>query len=401
MNHATQAASVSVDCLSTLDELRALRPEWDDLLKEAESASIFQTWEWVTTWYEHFGTDKSLLVLTVRDAAGRLVGLAPFSLSVSGGCRFLYLLGRKVTLTEYFDATLHPDVAEVAVEAIFDAWHRRANEWNLLRLPVSEGDGPFIRHVRRLAAGYGYRIYAEAREAASRPLPPSWEGFHRTLKKSMKDNVNNYVNRLRREGHDERLVIVEDPAELDVTLDTFFELHRRRAEADLGVPHLDRFATPESRRFFRAVAGRLLERGKIWPCLLYVDGTPVAAQICLLQGGRFYLYLSGYDPAWARYGVMLVLSRRCIERAIAFGYRELDLLRGVDQVKTRWGCQPRALVDLTLSNSRLRSRLCFNLYRLNRRRFWLMRRYRRWKTSRASLPRSARNATNNDAPRKP
>ena len=162
----------------------------------------------------------------------------------------------------------------------------------------AEGDGPLIRHVRRLAAGYGYRIYSESHEGASRPLPPSWEAFHRTLKKSMKDNVNNYVNRLRREGHDERLVVVEDPAELDATLDTCFELHRRRAEADLGVDHFDYFAAPESRRFFRAVAPRLLERGKIWLCLLYVDGTPVAAQVCSApRRARLHVLL------WLRPGV--------------------------------------------------------------------------------------------------
>ena len=372
-----------VHCLTKLDDLRRLRGEWDALLQEAESSSIFQTWEWVTTWYEHFGSDRAIFVLTVRDGQGRLVGLAPFSWSRRGGGRILHLLGFKHTLTEYFDATLHPDVADSAVDAIFEAWRRREADWDLLRMPLSEDAGPFIRNVRRLAARYGYRVYSETREGLSRPLPTSREAFHRSLKKSMKDNVNNYVNRLRREGHDERLVVVEDPAELDAALDTFFALHRDRAQADFRVHHHDEFTRPEIRGFLRTVARRLLERGKIWPCLLYVDGKPVAAQICLLHAGRIYFYFSGYDPAWARYGVMLVLNRRCIERAIDLGCRELDMLLTTHPMKTRWGCEPRPLADLTLASPRLRSRFWFGFYRLHRARARLGLRCTLW--SRATL----------------
>jgi len=369
---------LAVQCLTRLDELRRLRGEWDDLLRETESASIFQTWEWVTTWFEHFGSDRDIFVLTVRDGQGRLVGLAPFCFSRRRGGRFLYLLGLKDTLTEYFDATLHPDAADSAVEAIFDAWRRAEGDWDLLRMPLSEGEGPFIRNLPRLAARHGYRVYSETREGMSRPLPETWEAFHRSLKKSMKDNVNNYVNRLHREGHAEKLVVVEDPAKLDAALDTFFDLHRLRAEAELGVQHSDAFIRPETRGFLRTVARRLLERGKIWLCLLYVDGKPVAAQICLLHAGRLYFYYSGYDPAWARYGVMVVLNRRCIERAIALGCRELDMLLTTHPMKTRWGCEPRPLADLTLASPRLRSRFWFGFYRLNRARWRLTVWYSRW-----------------------
>src|SRR5262245_51536060 len=174
---------LAVDHLTKLDQLHRLRGEWDDLLEKDESSSIFQTWEWVTTWYEHFGSHGAISVLTVRDCQGRLIGLAPFSLLRRGGRRILQLLGRKNTMTEYFDAALHPDAADSAVEAIFEAWRRGESDWDLLRMPLSECNGPFIRNVRRLAVRHGYRVYSETREGSSRPLPGSWEAFHRSLKK--------------------------------------------------------------------------------------------------------------------------------------------------------------------------------------------------------------------------
>jgi CelD/BcsL family acetyltransferase involved in cellulose biosynthesis len=104
----------------------------------------------------------------------------------------------------------------------------------------------------------------------------------------------------------------------------------------------------------------------LWPCFLKVDGQVVASQLCLLHKGRLYLYYSGFDPAWARHGVMMILTRRCIERAIERGCRELDLLLGLDQEKERWGAEPKAVVNLALASRRARSRAAFHLYRLRR-----------------------------------
>ena len=134
----------------------------------------------------------------------------------------------------------------------------------------------------------------------------------------------------------------------------------------MGRRHDDRFSTPPRRAFLRAVGRRLFERGALWPCLLKIDGQIVASQLCLVQDGRLYLYYSGFDPAWAQHGVMMILTRRCIERAISYGCRELDLLLGFDQEKQRWGGEPGPVTNLTLASPRLRSRAAFQLYRARR-----------------------------------
>ncbi|HVC33539.1 MAG TPA: hypothetical protein VNL16_08520 [Chloroflexota bacterium] len=74
--------ALHVDRLTTL---HALRAEWDALLVAASPATVFQTWEWVTSWYEHFGRSAPLRVLAVRGDDGRLRGLAPCSLSTLAG----------------------------------------------------------------------------------------------------------------------------------------------------------------------------------------------------------------------------------------------------------------------------------------------------------------------------
>jgi CelD/BcsL family acetyltransferase involved in cellulose biosynthesis len=112
------------------------------------------------------------------------------------------------------------------------------------------------------------------------------------------------------------------------------------------------------------VVHRLAEHGQVWLCLLNVAGRPVAVQICIVDRERLYPYYSGFDPDWWAYGVMLTLTRRCIERAIERGLQHLDLMAGATQDKLRWGGEVEPLLDLVLANPRWRSRVAFALFRV-------------------------------------
>ena len=354
-----------VSVIATPTDLLAIREEWQALAERVESATVFQSWEWASSWYDHFGASKRLQILTVRDADDRLVALAPCSRSSShgGAIRLLHLLGRGNDLTEYVQVLADPHYAATATRLLFEAWHRTSDQWDLLVLPSLPDDGAFLAQLRGQATMHGYLMSQETHVRMSRSLPESWSHFHRSLSKSMKDNVNNYVNRLRRNGHREELAVVENAADLDRALDVFLDLHRRRADAHLARRHDDRFSTENRRAFLRTVAKQLFARGALWPCFLKVDGEIVASQLCLAYKKRLYLYYSGFDPAWARHGVMMILTRRCIERAIDRGYRELDLLLGPDQEKQRWGAMPGPVFNLALASHRMRSRAAFHLYR--------------------------------------
>src|SRR5262245_55523884 len=129
-------SALALSLLTTLAELYSLRAEWDDLVAVAEGATVFQTWAWATSWYDAFGEGKQLLIFAVRDAAGRLVALAPCSRSssASGSFRLLHLLGRGNDLTEYVQILARPEHEPAATRLFFEAWHRSSNQWDLLVL---------------------------------------------------------------------------------------------------------------------------------------------------------------------------------------------------------------------------------------------------------------------------
>ena len=73
-------------------------------------------------------------------------------------------------------------------------------------------------------------------------------------------------------------------------------------------------------------------------------------------GGRYFYYLSGFDPAFARYRLGFVLLSRAIRAAIDEDATEFDFLRGREDYKYRLGATDRAYYDLSMIKPSLRSR---------------------------------------------
>lgn len=347
----------------TSAELELLEQPWSALAERSPAASVFQSYDWVASWYESFAEQRSELVILSAWQGERLVGVVPCTRSRIPRSPFagLYLLGRGATLTEHFDALVAPECEQETAAALsaYLATHRR--RWDLLLLSGVPAASAF---AAALVAEPSLSARAQAAVQMTRELPESWELFYRSLSKSMKENANNYVNRLRREGHSEQMTVANSPAELTRDLAIFYRLHAARAAAGALPRHRDRFASPAARQFLDQAAARLHARERVWLTVLRVDEQPVAAQIWLLHRETAARYYSGFDPDWSRNGVMTVLTRRGIEKAIAEGYRRLDLLLslGDPKEKARWGATPQPVQQLAVGNPRLRSRAALAAY---------------------------------------
>ena len=153
--------AVHLELATSLEALHGLQTEWERLEREVEAATIYQTWAWVVSWYEHFGGDKRLRVLAARDGDGRLAGVMPLSATSPTplGPRLLHFLGRGNDLTEYVDALLRPDLAVAVVDAVFERWDRDRRRWDLWTLPSAPVESPMILSTSS-AFAVSMRMYA-------------------------------------------------------------------------------------------------------------------------------------------------------------------------------------------------------------------------------------------------
>jgi len=352
-----------IEEVTTRECLTALRPAWDSLFAQAETASPFNSWVWMATWWDLFGQGKELRVFVVREG-DCVVGIAPFySLSLKAGplqVRTLMQIGRGNCLTELLEILVaRGKRTEVVRELSRYLAERRRGLWNTLIWAGVER--------RELETGLARLTRIDdPTDYEERTLPDTWAAFVKGLNKSMRDNIKYYPHLLARRGHEAHTRFVTDPDEMHPALDEFVRLHRARAGLTDTRRHDDRFGRASHQEFLHRVAPTLAEQGMMRIALLAVDGQNAAAQITLEHGDTIYIYYSGFDPAWRQYGVAMSVTADCIRDALERGVRRVNFLRGTGQFKQRWDTTSAPVGKLTLCGDSLLMDAGFLAYRIQR-----------------------------------
>ena len=74
------AESISWEVLKDVPRDQELIDAWNGLAGRMKNPSIFSTFEWMSTWWEHFGEKRELRIRAGR-RNGELVALAPLAVS--------------------------------------------------------------------------------------------------------------------------------------------------------------------------------------------------------------------------------------------------------------------------------------------------------------------------------
>ena len=320
--------------------LSALGGEWDRLLADADHASVFQSFTWISSWRATLGREHRLMIGVARDPdRGGLVGLAPFAVTSRrygpAQARVLQMAGSGPAAPDHLDLIVrrgHPHIP-AALWSVIDA-HR---DWDLVDL-----DG--LRHGSHLAGLLLRRRTDPGSRATATvcpylPLPATWEEYEASLGKNLRQNLRRYRRKLDDLSPGrvvERMVV--DAGEVVETVDLLADLHQRvrTARGDRGA-----FADPSMLEFHRRVALRYLEAGRLRLHRLDVDGRIAAAISCFRYGDTVSFYTTGYDPGLAAYGPGRRLMALAIRSAIGEGAAGFDFLRGDEPYKRSWGAVDR------------------------------------------------------------
>src|SRR5580692_5537139 len=125
--------ALHVERIDSLRELEQLADAWSEL----GPAVPFLTYPWSVAWWHHYQTQSGeLFMLAVRDAAGRLIGLAPWHRQTSAGRgRVVRFLGSGEVCADYVSLVAQPENRLTVAVAVAD-WLAGpgAGEWDLLEL---------------------------------------------------------------------------------------------------------------------------------------------------------------------------------------------------------------------------------------------------------------------------
>lgn len=333
-------APISTRVIVSDEEFAALKPCWSALLARSRANTIFLTWEWLYTWWQHFGAPERAcrLAIVVAERAGAVVGIAPLYVHrqlVKGvlPLKSLQWLGSGEVGSDYLDIIAEPECELDACSAVYREIERL--DWDLVRLTEVPADSARLSHLRALFSldkKYECRDGREYRCPYIELAGHSWESYEQTLSANMRYNLRRRAKQAFQQLK-ASVARVESAQQIAPMLDEILALHARRWQARGGS---DGFCGERIRAFHHSVAHRLYERGWLRLYLLSIDGRAVAGIYGMEYGDTFSFYQSGFDPAWDRNSVGMVLMRETVAEAIARDITVYDFLHGTEEYKYKW-----------------------------------------------------------------
>jgi CelD/BcsL family acetyltransferase involved in cellulose biosynthesis len=357
-------ATVTVDTVTTVDGIAALRPCYERLQGVTGNTLPFALHEWHLAWCHHFlnrtpRIHDQPLFYVLHDSAGACVAIVPLILTRRqvGPLKIvsINLLGADPAITEIRAPLIDPDYEYLTARAVRD---------HLAKI----GDWDWI-YWTGISDAFGQALAVDGRLLWQPPLldyvldlAPTWEEFRCRLKRNIRESLRHCYNSLKRDHHSFELQVIENLPELRRGLDRFLELHALRAGLKTPSMHPDRFATQVSRDFLYEVCERLSRRGAVRLFQLKVGSQIAAMRIGFVAGDSLYLYYSGFDPAWSRYSIMTTTVAEAIKYAIAQGLKTVNLSLTKEVSKTRWSPRQVDYKSAYEQGARLRSRLARRTY---------------------------------------
>lgn len=348
-----------------------LREEWSCLANRIQT-SIFQTHEWQYSWWECFGDQCDLLIITLRQG-DQLVAVFPFFIDCSKcfgilKCKTLKLIGSitsnlvegalplKLSFGGYLDALIDPDYYEDCAREFVQIMNDKNLYFNNILLDELPRESLLLRMVSaREKFSYKYFTEEEASGCYQIILPESWEGYLNNLSKTTRKNVRRGLRVVNKKNTFE-VRRASTMVEFEQMLQRMIELHQQRWNK-AGEPGF--FADKRVKQFYVNVCRALFKTRKAIINYCIKDDEVFAVELELRYKKVIYALQGSFDENsdFSKYSPSKILFYHSVQEGVEKGYHVYDWLRGMEEYKS------------SLSNKRIRNRRI--LYSRNKINFFL------------------------------
>ena len=351
---------MKLDIIENWQDVRALQPEWNALLRHSRADTIFLTWEWVEAWRRVAGEQVRPFVVTVRNEEGTLLGLIPFYLAElrllhAIPYRTLRIMGDYAAGAEYPGWIARADREAEVLSLMATTLSAARAHWDCIWMPNMAGWNGAHQQIIQACQAAGYYCHLRSREFSAIDLPDSMDVYMNRLSPKMRSQVRRQTRKILE--HDKIAIVrCRTAEELPTFLDALFELHHRRWKQKGKEGTFRR--RPVQALFYQEFTKIALENKWLRLSGLQEDGAFKAVQIGYVYNHVFHSLQEGFDPDYID-GAGIVLRVKVIEACVAEGIRSYDFLGGVTEHKKRWLAKQRIGYDLFIGHQSLRNRILF------------------------------------------
>lgn len=314
------------------------KARWNELVARSERPSVFQTFDWHTSWWETFKDPSWELLLIAATAGDSLVGLAPLylrPLTLEGrGGREIRFIGEGHG--DYLTLILDRDregLVELFVEEILR--HAKGATRAVLREIPAETE--LAHYLRARSSQITSRIGLVGEMICPRLcLADNDHRLNVILKKEgSKTRAAKLYKQLGKLGE----ITVEhykDAGQILPLIGDFFQQHIVRWSVT-QYPSL--FLNPRNCSFYERFIVDLAPDGLVLLSALRLNDRPVAFHLGLASFGDFLYYKPTFDLSFAKLSPGEVLLRELIEMCASQGFEYFDFTRGDEAYKRRFSSE--------------------------------------------------------------
>lgn len=322
---------MQLELIEAVDRLREILPAWSAFTETVEGLTPFQSPEWLTAWWHHFGSGKLLCFLfRKRD---EVVGIVPCFLHEWEGRRQLTLVGAGIS--DYLEPAMKPECAEEIVHRLRHYLDSTSN-WDVCDWQDLSLDSPLQSLASEVCDDSPCRVI---------PLEKSFEEYWNDCARSLRQNVRR--DKAKAEALGEVRFDVTNDASPDL-LDTLIEMHAARWQRKNQPGMIQGNGSAE---FIRDIARQFAHRDMLRIFSIRFNEKIAAIIVAFTARRRISNYLTAFDPFHERLGFGRTLLYESIRHSFQNGCQAWDFLRGDEPYKLWWRAQKIPKIRLRVTRT--------------------------------------------------
>jgi CelD/BcsL family acetyltransferase involved in cellulose biosynthesis len=333
-------AALQVTEYNSFAELQGLRTQWAALVDQTRNATFFQHFDWLETYWQHYGQNQRLRVLVVSQN-NQPIGILPLVVRQrSLGWGSARVLAYPLDDWGTFYGPIGPEPL-ATLRAGLKHIAQTQRDWDFVELGwVASETGDEGRTGAALAAAglAGERSFYDS--VAIVDLVGTWHEYLAARPNRFRSKLAAAERKLAGRGKVTYVRFRPEPAgdgPVDYRWDLYdacVEISRQswQADSDNGTT----MCHEQVSNYLRDAHMAAVRAGCCDLNILFVDGRPAAFMYCYTYRGRVFGLRRGFDASVARDGLGTVLCARMLEDSFARGDREVDMGASYLESKRVW-----------------------------------------------------------------
>ncbi len=320
---------LTVKRVDNLSEFAGLQESWKNLIVSCGINTTFLTWEWLYTWWTHFGIDKELCLILVIDD-GDLVGIAPL-MAIKTQKRGVIIqklcsmANHDTDVSGFIIPCGRPEILQHICAYITSI----KNQWDVLELSDIPRDCLDPSLLQCFFPNEDYYFLCRPSIHLCIKTNCNWNGYKTEISSNFKRNIKRRKN-----------MLLEDGIQYSISHLRNSEIHSEHMEIIFDIQaksrYPDSYESNKEKSFHKDLVAITSLRG--WPVIsiIYFNGIPAAYEYGFIYNNRFEFWHSGFDTQFDQYTPGNILLLDMVETYCSKGVIELDMLRGDEGYKRKW-----------------------------------------------------------------